>query len=71
MTYSIEELVKKFSEHSEVAKKKNKELIAKFREYNPGEKLPKHFKNDFSLPDAMVAICEEILKLKEKSQNEN
>lgn len=65
MKYSMAFLEKKFDQHAIEAKKMNDHLIVMFKENNPGEPLPDHFKDDFSLPSALASICKEILRLEE------
>lgn len=62
--YDMENLKKTFEEHAIKSENLNKECIEKFHENNPGEPLPDLYKEDFSFPLALSAICEEILNLK-------
>lgn len=62
--YSIEELEKTFRIHHERSVELNKKLIKEFQENNPGEPVPDPFRDDFSLPLALAAICEEMLRLR-------
>ena len=64
MKYSIEELHKTFIKHAKRSKKLNKKLIQEFIENNPGEPIPDPFNDDFSLPYALAAICEELLLIR-------
>lgn len=68
MKYEIEHLIDLFAKHAKKAQKTQIELIKQFKENNPDEQLPKHFKSDFNLPLALMTICKEIQTLKEKDE---
>lgn len=61
---TLEELVQTFADHSIQAKIENEKLIKQFTEVNPGQTIPKWLLEDFSLPQALRLICEEIINLK-------
>jgi hypothetical protein len=64
--YSLEFLINTFTEHEIRAKENQKKIIDSFKENNPGAPLPDHMTDDFNLPKALLAICKEILALKDK-----
>lgn len=68
MKYSLDDLKITFLLHHERSKKLNKKLIKDFQENNPGEPIPDPFNDDFSLPKALAAMCDEILRLKNEPQ---
>lgn len=61
--YELEELIAQFNEHAKQAEKSGLEWIKSFLDNNPGQPLPDHLTEEFSLPKALVSICEEIEKL--------
>lgn len=63
--YSIEELEKTFLLHHERSVELNKKLVREFQEENPGEPIPDPFRDDFSLPLALQAMCVAIRDLRE------
>ncbi len=65
MKYTVEELKETFLLHHEESKKLNKKLIKEYQRDNPGEPIPDPFNDNFSLPLALSAICDEIIRLKE------
>jgi hypothetical protein len=62
--YSLEFLVKTFSEHEVRSRENQKEQFKNFMENNPGAPVPDHMIDDFNLPKALLSICNEILALK-------
>lgn len=64
MTYKLEDLILKFSEHHNLWSESQKEMISNHVENFPDSPLPEHFKDDFSLPKALECICAEIINLK-------
>jgi hypothetical protein len=62
--YTLEFLIKTFSEHSLKFREGQKKLIRDFKENNPNDPLPDYSLDDFDLPKALVSICEEISNLK-------
>jgi hypothetical protein len=62
--YDLETLIETFKKHAVLAEENNKEIIKSFQENHPGEPLPGHMKDDFSICKALISICSEILKLK-------
>lgn len=64
-TYDLQTLKDTFLLHHERSKELNKKLIKEFQENNPGEPIPAPFNDEFSLPLALAALCEEILRLRD------
>jgi hypothetical protein len=64
--YSLDELMKCFIEHNKRFQKQQRKNIKMFKENSPGAELPEHFKDDFSLPLALLSLCKEIKKIKDK-----
>jgi hypothetical protein len=67
MNYNLKELADTFAKHHEQWSEQQKVLIDQFKENNPGEELPEHFKDDFSLAKSLETICREIVSLKKNS----
>jgi len=61
----LKELAAVFSSHSEKFKNDNIEMIKKFIDNNPGEKLPSYLQESFDLPEALSFMANEIQKLKD------
>ena len=61
---TLEELEKMFLQHAEKDAKDNQEWIKAFLNNYPGEPIPEHLADDFSLPKALAHICSEIINLK-------
>ena len=66
--YSLDELEKAFTQHAIIANKNNEELITQWRENSPGEPLPEYFKDDLSLPLALLSIISEIKALRHEEK---
>ena len=64
--YSLECLVKTFSEHVIKSEENQKKSIDRFMENNPGEPLPEYMLDAFNLAKALLSICNELLTLKKK-----
>lgn len=64
--YTLESLIKTFSEHAFETEEARKKYMKQFKEDYPNEPLPDYMLKDFNLPLAFVCICEELLKLREK-----
>lgn len=64
--YSIKNLCRVFEEHAKKSAAIKEKQIENFRKENPGEELPEWFKDDFSLPQALKSMCEEILRIQKR-----
>jgi hypothetical protein len=64
--YDLESLVKTFAKHHEKSSKDSTKILEDFKKNYPGEPIPSHMMDDFSLPNALHAICVEIMELKGK-----
>lgn len=64
--YSLEELIKTFQEHTDIAREQNERLVMEFMEDNPEEDIPAWFRPDFMITLALKSMCEEILRLKNR-----
>jgi len=62
--YTIENLVKTFSKHSESFEESQEEMIIKFKANNPEDPLPAHFTDEFNVSKALWAMCSEIEKIR-------
>lgn len=67
--YTIEYLIQKFTTHDIEWNKQHQGLIDDFKQNNPDVPLTSYLKDDFSLPGALITICEEIKKIKERDGN--
>ncbi len=65
MKYTVEELKETFLIHHEESKKHSEKVIKEYQKDYPGEPIPDHFYDDFSITLALSAICDEIIRLKE------
>jgi hypothetical protein len=65
MKYTVEDLVKIFSEHMISAQNHQKKLISDFIENNPGDPIPENLTDSFNLALALKCMCEEIVRLKD------
>jgi hypothetical protein len=63
MKYTMEELKEIFEKHRVESEKNNQELTKSHLKSYPKEPIPKHFKNEFSLPEALRDICAAIKEL--------
>ena len=66
--YKLQYLIDKFRDHDKRAQEQNKRLIKQFMENSPGQPLPEHFMDDFSLPMALASICSELLAIKNRNE---
>lgn len=67
--YTIESLAYTFAVHAEAAKQHRKQMRQSFEENNPGQDLPEHMINCFSLSQALAVMCAEIEKIKLSHQS--
>lgn len=65
-TYTLEFLIKKFSQHKEESKVTNNKLCKQFKNNNPKTPIPEYLQNPFNIPEALLCICKEIDELKKK-----
>lgn len=63
--YLIENLSSVFSQHAEIYEKNQKQMIELYKQNNPDQELPDHFKDTFNLSKALSVMCDEIQKLNE------
>jgi hypothetical protein len=59
--YKIEELADAFEKHAMESKKVNDALVKDFSERYPGQELPAHLRDNFSLPGALSVMCRAII----------
>ena len=64
--YTLEYLIHKFEEHGRRAEETQKDLVRQWRENNSHEPIPSYLEDDFNLPMALLEICQEIKKMKER-----
>lgn len=67
--YSIEALHKTFLDHAAKSKISTQRHKQMWIDQNPREPVPDHFNDDFSLPEALAAMCAEIISLRDKQHN--
>jgi hypothetical protein len=67
--YSMEQLRETFLRHAEDANKSRDEHIANFIEINPDYEVPDHLMDDFNLPNALAAMCAEIIRVRDRQHN--
>lgn len=63
--YSIEKLYEAFLDHSLKSGISNQHQKQMWIEMNPGEPVPDHFNDDFSLPEALAVMCAEIIRIRD------
>jgi hypothetical protein len=64
MDYSIDDLIKTFTEHSARARLNLEAQKEIFRENNPGVPLPSYMLDDFNICEAFLSIVKEIKQMK-------
>lgn len=64
--YRLEELIKTFKENWKISDAEEAERRKTWRENFPDAPEPEHFKKDFNINRALLTMCEEIKKLKER-----
>lgn len=64
--YDIDSLIETFIQHHEQAELSQIVYIERFKKHFPGEELPDHMTDKFSISMAFHMICKEIKELKEK-----
>lgn len=64
--YKIDQLIDTFHDHAKQAAKDNAERLQEFKQNFPGEPVPEHFYELFSLPVALAAMCEAIVELQKQ-----
>ncbi len=67
--YGVDKLHEMFVEHAAKSKISTQRLKQMWIMENPGETVPDHFNDDFSLPEALAAMCAEIIRLRDKQHN--
>lgn len=55
-----------FRKHHEESIKLNETLMSQFISANPGEEIPSHFTEEFSLPLALSEMIDEIMLLRQE-----
>lgn len=62
--YELDYLKNEFEKHAIQAKKDLEKMREQFLKMSPGQELPEHLKEDFSLPKALFTLVKEIEELK-------
>ncbi len=62
--YELDYLSTKFQDDAVSSEKHKEEMIARWKESYPGEKLPDSFNDDFSLPIALKSVVDELVELR-------
>lgn len=64
--YSLEEMIITFQKHEIKARADRERFKKLFIEENPGQPLPDYMEDDFCITTALLSICSEIKKLRDR-----
>lgn len=66
MKYDLKTLSETFMTHHKKSIERNREILENYIKSYPGEEVPQHLREDFSLPKALSSICDEIRKIQDR-----